>query len=68
MQVADVGLKFRDNLAVSPQNESQHAMGTGVLGPHVDEHLIGTNIELDDSLVVFNHLRHDLLPLASTVD
>jgi hypothetical protein len=29
-----------------------------MLGPHVDEHLVGANVELDDPRIVVNQLCH----------
>ena len=42
------GVDFGDDLAVGPQHEPQHAVRAGVLRPHVDEHLVGADVELDD--------------------
>ena len=37
-----------DDLAVGPQYEPEHAVRTRVLRSHVDEHLVGADIELDN--------------------
>ena len=51
VQVAEVGSDFRDHLAVGAQDEAQHAVRAGVLRTHIDQHLIGSDIELDDGRV-----------------
>ena len=47
MQIADVRLDLRDDLAVGSQHQAQHAVRAGVLRPHVDEHLVSTDVEFD---------------------
>ena len=37
VEVADDGLGAQDRLAVQLEHEAQHAVGRGVLGPHVDD-------------------------------
>ena len=41
MQVSDHALEAHDLLAIQPQNDAQHAMGRGMLRPHVDDELVG---------------------------
>ena len=40
-----------DDLAVGAQHQAQHAVRAGMLRAHVDEHLVGADVELDDGLV-----------------
>ena len=63
MQVAQVGRDFRYDLAVSPEDQPQHAVRAGMLRPHVDEHFVGTDIVLDDALVadLCRHMRFNAL-------
>ena len=63
MEVADVGFHLGDNLAVGPKHEPQHAMGARMLRPHVDQHLVGADVELDDPRVVVEQVCHRYLPL-----
>jgi hypothetical protein len=42
------GVDLGDDLAVGAQHQPQHAVGAGVLRPHVDEHLVGADVELDE--------------------
>ncbi len=49
VQIADVRRDFADDLAVGPQHQAQHAVRAGVLRPHVDEHLVGADVEFDDA-------------------
>ena len=53
MQIADVRCHFRDNFAIRPQDESQHAVSAGVLRTHVDKHLVRPDVKLDDPLIIF---------------
>jgi hypothetical protein len=55
-----VWLHLGDNFAIGSQHKPQDAMRTGVLRPHVDQHLIGADIELNDPLIVIEQLRHDV--------
>ena len=48
----------RHDFAVGPEHEPQHAVGARVLRAHVDEHLVGADVELDDPRVVVDHLCH----------
>ena len=41
MQVPDHALQAHDLLAVKPQNDAEHAMGRGMLRPHIDDELVG---------------------------
>ena len=52
VQIAQVRRHFGDDLAVGAQHEPQHAVRAGVLRPHVDEHFVGADVELDDGLVL----------------
>ena len=52
VQIADVGRDFGDHLAVGPQHQPQHAVRAGMLRAHVDQHLVGSNIELNDARIV----------------
>ena len=52
VQVADVRRDLGDDLAVGPQHEPQHAVRAGMLRAHVDEHLVGADVELDDARIV----------------
>ena len=48
VQVADDRLGAQDGLAVQLEHEAQHAVGGGVLGPHVDDHrLVVTALDVD---------------------
>jgi len=49
MQIPQVGNHLADHLTVRPQQQTQHAMGARMLRPHVDQHFVGTNIELDNA-------------------
>ena len=62
VQIADVGLDLRDDLPVGPQHEPQNAVRGGMLRPHVDEHLVGADVELDNPGIVADHARHAHLP------
>ena len=55
VQVADVRLHFRHDLAVGPKHEPEHAVRAWMLRPHVDEHLVRADVELDDTGIVVNH-------------
>ena len=46
------GVDLGDDFAVGPQHQPQHAVRAGVLRPHVDEHLVGADVEFDDARVV----------------
>ena len=59
VQVAQVRRDLGDDLAVGAQHQPQHAVRAGVLRPHVDEHLVGADVELDDGLVLFAFRRCD---------
>src|SRR5207249_11461313 len=48
VQVAHVRHHFGDQLAVGAQHQAQDAVRAGVLRAHVDEHLVGADVELDD--------------------
>src|SRR5215471_6886618 len=39
MEIADVAVEIDDRLAIKLQDHAQHAMGAGVLRPHVERHL-----------------------------
>ena len=52
MQIADVRRAFRNDLAVGPQHQPQHAVRAGMLRAHVDQHLVGANVEFDDPRIV----------------
>jgi len=41
VQIADVDVRVLHELAVEAQDNAQHPVRTGVLGPHVDEQLFG---------------------------
>ena len=49
MQIADVRRDFGDDLAVGPQHQPQHAVRAGMLRPHVDEHLVGADVEFNNT-------------------
>ena len=42
---------LRDDFAIRLEHEPEHAMGAGVLRPHIDKHLVGADVELDDGLI-----------------
>ena len=44
VQVADVRLNVNDFLAVHPEHHAEHAMGGGMLRPHVEQHLHGLRV------------------------
>jgi hypothetical protein len=52
MQVANLRLDLRDDLAIGAQDQPQHTMCAGMLGSHVHEHLVRADVELDNSLVI----------------
>ena len=52
VQIADVRLGHRHDLAVGAQHQTQDPVRAGVLRPHVDEHLVGANVKLDDPRVI----------------
>ena len=52
-KIADVRHDLGDDFAIGPQHEPQHAMRARMLRPHVDEHLVRADVELDDA-GVFN--------------
>ena len=54
-------LNLRDDFTVGAQHQSQYPVGAGMLRTHIDQHFIGANIELDDSLIVLNLGCHRLL-------
>jgi hypothetical protein len=54
-----------DDFAVGPQQEPEHAVGAGVLRPHVDEHLVCPDVKLDHTLVVDFGKAHGFLRCAS---
>jgi hypothetical protein len=49
MQIADVRHDFRNDFAIGPQDEPQHAVRARMLRAHVHEHLVRADVELDDS-------------------
>jgi hypothetical protein len=61
VQVADVRLDLRDDLAVGPQHQPEHAVRAGMLRPHVDEHLVRADVELDDPRIVVDQVGHTLI-------
>jgi hypothetical protein len=65
MQVADVGLHLRHDLAVGPKHQSQHTVRARVLRTHVDEHFVGANVEFDDPRIVVDELSHVLFLVAA---
>ena len=60
VQVADIGLSVENLLAVEAGEDAEHAVGAGMLRPHIDEELFGTD---PDALVRGNDLLHDLVHL-----
>ena len=44
VQVPDVRLNVNDFLAVHPEHHAEHAMGGGMLRPHVEQHLHGLRV------------------------
>ncbi len=52
VQIADVRRDFGDDFAVGPQHQPQHAVRAGMLRAHVDQHLVGADVELDDPGIV----------------
>ena len=46
------GVTSRDDFAVGPQHQPQHAVRAGMLRAHVDQHLVGADVELDDAGIV----------------
>ena len=47
MQVADVGFAVVDDFAVGLEEQPKDTVGRGMLRPHVDEHLVGADVEFD---------------------
>ena len=45
---------FRDHLPVGAQHQPQSTVRAGMLRTHVDQHLIGADVELDDGGVLLN--------------
>ena len=58
VEVADVGLHLRHDFAIGAEHEPEHAVRARMLRPHVDEHLVGADVELDDPRIVVDELRH----------
>jgi hypothetical protein len=53
VQIADVRRDVSENdFAVGPQHQPQHAVRAGMLRAHVDQHLVGADVELDDARIV----------------
>ena len=52
VQITEVGGHLGNDLAVGPQHQAQNAVRAGVLRTHIDQHLVGADIELDDGLVL----------------
>ena len=48
VQIAQVRHDLGDDLAVGAQHQPQHAVRAGMLRPHVDEHFVRADVELDD--------------------
>ena len=46
------GVTSEIDLAVGPQHEPEHAVRGWMLRAHVDEHLVGADVELDDGLIL----------------
>ena len=67
VQVADVGLHLRHDLAVGAEHQPQHAVGARVLRPHVDEHFVGANVEFDDPRIVVDELSHGMVLVVRAV-
>ena len=65
VQIAEVRRHLGNDLAVGPQHQAQHAVRAGVLRAHVDEHLVGADVELDDG-GVWNVVAVAMLSLAET--
>ena len=59
VQIPDVGGDFVNDFAVGPQQQAEHAMSAGMLRPHVDQHLVGADVEFDNALV-FECSRHQV--------
>ena len=57
MQVADHGLAAQDGLSVQLEHETQHAVSTRVLGPHVDDHRFAVG-DLDVDILVRHAAQH----------
>jgi hypothetical protein len=60
VEVAEVRGDLAHDLAVGPQHQPQHPVRARVLRPHVDEHLVGADVELDDGRVGGRHGRVNL--------
>ncbi len=65
MQIADVRRRFRNDFAIGPQHQPQHAMRAGMLRAHVDQHLVGANIELDDPRIFVRFVAIFLVPASA---
>jgi hypothetical protein len=52
MDVADIGARRGDDLAVGRDHHAQHAVRRRVLRPHVDFHVLGAHVEDDLALAV----------------
>ncbi len=48
VQIPQVRRDFGNDFAVRAQHEPQHAMRARMLRPHVDEHLVSADVELDN--------------------
>ena len=46
------GVDLGDDFAVGPQHQPQHAVRAGMLRAHVDQHLVGADVEFDDARIV----------------
>jgi len=51
VQVADVRGNLADHLAIGPQRQPQHAVRTGMLRAHVDQHLVGFDVAFDQFVI-----------------
>ena len=49
-------LGLRDDLAVRAEHEPEHTVRARVLGAHVDEHLVGADVELNDPRIVVDEV------------
>ena len=52
MQEANIRNSFDDYFAIDGQDEAQHAMGTGMLRPHIDGHCIDALPILSDLAIL----------------
>ena len=60
VQVAQMRCDLVNDFPVRPEEQAQHAVRAGMLRPHVDEHLVGADVEFNDA-GIFECNAHSLV-------